>query len=129
MKFSKLFLFVILLYATSSCGQDYQTKSQLEHEIIGEWIHEDDEKTKITFNAGGVMKRFSKNELQSTGNYEITTTCNGEELEEGLFLKVLHQEDNYSCSYIGGINYNKNGIFSFMTAQQGKIVVYKREGL
>ncbi len=122
-----MFLFVFLLYTSSICGQDHQTKSELEKEILGTWILEKDPRTKITFEENGIMRTFGNNKLRSTVNYEISETCNGEGLEEGFFLKVEEQDSGSSCSFIESINYNNNDNFTLITEQQGKIVVFTKE--
>lgn len=67
------------------------------------------------------MKEYSDNELILTKKYEITTTCNGEDLGDNpehnrYFLKIYkdNDENTSGCLYLDGFNYDGNGILSFM---------------
>ena len=119
-------LFLILLCTHLSSAQEYQSKSELENEILGTWYYDNDLKSKITFSENGTVKRFFEDELQSTATFEITSSCDGEELPEKQFFLKETDENGSSCSYIEAINFNENGIFSLMTKSQGRLIVLKK---
>ena len=119
--------FFFLLIANSSCAQDYQSKSDLEKEIVGTWHYEIEPKSKITFSDDGIVKRYFEDKLQYTSRYEITDNCEGEKLQDRhFFLKENDDKGSSYCLYIQAINYNNNGFFTLMTISQGKIIVLKR---
>ncbi len=117
---------LILLSTHIISAQEYQSKSELENEILGTWYYDNDLKSKITFSENGTVKRFFENELQSTATFEITSSCDGEELPDNQFFLKETDENGSSCSYIEAINFNENGIFSLMTKSQGRVIVLKR---
>ncbi|WP_026915887.1 hypothetical protein [Christiangramia portivictoriae] len=127
MKYLKLA--VLLLFIThTACAQDYQTKDELENQIIGSWHLENSAEDRIIFFKDGTVKRSDENGSISADKYEITKDCNGEKLSnKNFFLKIIGENGISSCAYIEGINYDNNGIFSLMTKNQGKIIVYKRD--
>ncbi|MGB8705608.1 MAG: hypothetical protein WCD31_11305, partial [Gillisia sp.] len=95
--------------------------------IIGSWHLENNAQERIIFFKDGTVERYNGNELRSAGKYEITDNGEGEKLSnENFFLEEISENGISSCYYIESINYNNNGIFSLMTKNQGKIVVYKR---
>lgn len=120
LKISLLFL----LIGHSGGAQEYQSKYEVEHEILGTWQYETDPRTKITFSDDGVVKRYFGDELHSTGTYEITSCCDGEELPDNqFFLKENGKDGTSFCSYIEGVNFNNNEFFTVMTRSRGKIIV------
>ena len=126
MKYIKITL-LLLLITNSGYAQDYQSKMELEKQIIGSWHLENNAQERIIFFKDGTVERYNGNELRSAGKYEITDNCEGEKLSnENFFLEEISENGISSCYYIESINYNNNGIFSLMTKNQGKIVVYKR---
>ena len=126
MKYYKIF--VLLLFINSAYAQDYNSKTELQHEIIGIWHLEKTPEDKIAFFKDGTLKRFVGDTLKSISNYKITKDCNGEKLlTNDWFLKETDRDGASSCAYIEGINSNNNGILSLMTKSQGKIVIYKKE--
>jgi hypothetical protein len=125
MNYFKIFLLILLGTHTIS-AQEYQSKPELEKEIVGTWHYENEPKSKIVFYDNGTLKRYFEKELQSVSSYEITSNCDGEVLPENqFFLQETDKNDSF-CSYIEAINFNKNGIFSLMTKSQGRIIVLKR---
>jgi len=119
---------ILLLFSINiSSAQDYQTKDELKNQIIGSWHLENSIQDKIIFFEDGTIKRFYENELQSSGNYEITKKCEGETLSnKSYFLKEISENGSSFCAYIDSINYVNNGFFTLMTKNRGKIVIYKR---
>lgn len=125
MSYFNITLFLLLIAHCNA--QDYQSKSELEKEIIGAWHFESDTESIITFSEDGIVKRFFGDTLQSTSNYEITENCDGEELQNNnFFLKETDDKGSSFCLYIEGINYDNNGFFTLMTKSQGKVVVLKK---
>ncbi len=117
-----------LLLTNTACAQDYQSKNELENEIIGSWHLENSPEDKITFYKDGTVKRYIGEVLRTTSKYEITKECNEEKLfNNGSFLKEINENGISSCAYIEAINYDDNGFFSLMTQSQGKIIVYKKD--
>ncbi len=126
MKYLKITV-LLLLITNTACAQDYQTKDELENQIIGSWHLENSAEDRITFFKDGTVKRFDENGLIFSDKYEITKDCDGEKLSNtDFFLKMIGENGIASCAYIEGINYDNNGIFSLMTKNQGKMIVYKR---
>lgn len=126
MKYIKITL-LLLLITNSGYAQDHQSKIELEKQIIGSWHLENSAQERIIFFKDGTVERYNGNELRSAGKYEITDNCEGEKLSnENFFLKEISENGISSCDYIESINYDNNGLFSLMTKNQGKLVVYKR---
>ena len=126
MKYLKI-TFLLLFIANTGCAQDSQSKEELENQIIGSWHLENSPKAIWTFYENGTVKRFEGNELRSSGKYEITKNCDEEILSnKNFFLRQISENGHTSCDYIEAINYDNNGLFSLMTVNQGKIVVFKK---
>lgn len=130
----KNILTFLTLALFSSCvlfsqTNDNSTIEDYRKEIIGTWINENNSNTKIEFTNDGKIKRYFKNALKFINKYYISRTCDGEmiSLNKGYFLKTITNKGNEFCAYIEGLNYENNGLFSIMTKNQGKIVVYKKQ--
>jgi len=119
---------IILLITNSACAQDYQTKDELAKQIIGSWHLENSAEDRLNFFKDGTLERSIENGSISSNKYEITKDCDGEKLsDKDFFLKIIDENGISSCAYIEGINYDENGIFSMMTKNQGKIIVYRKD--
>lgn len=125
MNYLKITLLIFLCSHLIS-SQEYQTKSELEKEILGTWHYENEPKSKIVFFDDGTLKRYMEDELQSVSSYKITPNCDGEELPEKQYFLRETDENGSSCSYIEAINFNDNGFFSLMTKSQGRIIILKK---
>ncbi|WP_424493374.1 hypothetical protein [Salinimicrobium sp. GXAS 041] len=127
MKYLKITV-LLLLITNTACAQDYQTKDELAKQIIGSWHLENSAEDRLTFFKDGTLQRSDENGSISIEKYEITKDCDGEKLSnKDFFLKVIDENGIFSCAYIEGINYDENGIFSLMTKNQGKIIVYNED--
>ncbi len=128
----KLYIITLSIFATLfSCKSYSQTDLNsnildYQQEILGVWIMENHSDTKIEFTSNGEIKRFYDNILESTDQYVITNTCDGETQTETYFLKTIDEDGSVFCAYIEGLNYEGNNMMSIMTKDQGKIVVYVR---
>ena len=127
MKYLKIAV-ILLLITNSACAQEHQTKDELAKQIIGSWHLENSSEDRLTFFKDGTLERSIENGSISSDKYEITKDCDGEKLsDKDFFLKIIDENGISSCAYIEGINYDENGIFSLMTKNQGKIIVYRKD--
>jgi len=102
---------------------------QAKQDIIGTWILENDSNTKIIFQTDGTVKTYYINTLNATYQYEISNSCNGETLNNQLFLKTLNNQNQViDCSYLDSINYNNNnGKMTLVSQNQGKVIVFNKQ--
>lgn len=123
-----LTLLLFIFFTLTANAQDYQSKAELEKEILGTWSREDSPGALLKFYRNGKLERYYKGELSSTSLYEITKTCDGETSKKGdYFLKELRGDDFVACAYIEHINANGKGLFTIMSAQRGQIIIYCKE--
>jgi len=120
---------VVLLITLASCNGIAQvSQTQAEQEIIGTWLLENDSNTKLVFQNNGTVKTYYSNVLHSTNRYEINNVCDGETLNNQLFLKTLNnQNEVIDCSYLDSINYNNNGKMTLVSQNQGKVILFIKQ--
>jgi len=131
-KMKNLSIIVTILSVISSFGSIAQTSysniKQAKQEIIGTWLLENDPNTKFIYESNSTVKTYYSDVLYSTHQYEISHNCNGEKLDDQLFLKTLDNPDQaIECTYLENINYNNNGRMTLVTQKQGKVIVLIRE--
>lgn len=122
------FILLASLYSCKSLSQTNldSTLEDYQQEILGVWIMENHPETKIEFTSNGEINRLYDDILESTDQYVITNTCDGETQTETYFLKTIDSDGSIFCAYIEGLNFEGNNMMSLMTKNQGKIVVYVR---
>jgi hypothetical protein len=126
MKYLKT-IFIFLISFNMCSAQEYQSKDELEKEIIGTWYREIDEDSKYVFSENGWIKHYYINKFQDSSTYAITANCGNENLANSqYFLKETYKNGSTECAYIEGINVDDNSFFSLMT-KNGKVVVFKKE--
>jgi len=127
MKFYELLFFFVISYACKAQTLNPEI-TQAEQEIIGTWILENDSNTKLIFQTNGTVKTYYSNVLHSTHQYEINNVCDGETLNNQLFLKTLNnQNEAIDCSYLDSVNYNNNGKMTLVSQNQGKVIVFNKQ--
>ncbi len=125
-----LLIFTFLFLAISCKAQTLNPDLiQAKQEIIGTWLLVNDSNTKLIFQSNGTVKTYYSNTLNATHQYEISNSCNGETLNNKLFLKTLNnQNEVINCSYLDSINYNNNnGKMTLVSQNQGKIIVFNKQ--
>ena len=126
----KLFQLLILFVICFACKAQTLNPDliQAEQEIIGTWILENDSNTKLIFQSNSTVKTYYNDLLHSTNQYEINNVCDGETLNNQLFLKTLNnQNEVIDCSYLDSINYNNNGKMTLVSQIQGKVIVFYKQ--
>jgi|TARA_Y100000588_G_C14064340_1_gene842967 hypothetical protein len=127
MKFYELLFFFVISYACKAQTLNPDL-NQAEQEIIGTWILENDSNTKLIFQSNGTVKTYYSNTLNATHQYEISNSCNGETLNNQLFLKTLNNQNKViDCSYLDSINYNNSGKMTLVSQNQGKVIVLNKQ--
>ena len=132
-KIMKKFFLLILIQSSFlfSCKAQGIQQPNLETEIIGSWISNDDPTYKLVFTQNGYEKSYYNNTLSSTFTYSITTECNGQTLTTNydIFLRVVDTEDNeIYCHFLNGIHTNQNGVKTLsITTERGKLELYTKQ--
>ncbi len=100
-----------------------------EDEIIGAWVLESDNLSKMTCDEYGVMKNYYDDELINTLQYLIAPTCReytsgGEE----VFIKTIDTDGNISCDLLNGFHEDTSGVITLsITSESGKLFLFTKE--
>ena len=120
-------LITVLFISCVSCKAQ-APQQNVENEIIGTWIAEDDTKVKLIFNTDGTLVEYYNNELMDTFNYTISHQCGTESDNNAWFLETSDQSElDIRCYEIYGANPNNNGILSIRDMTTGKIFIYNKQ--
>lgn len=125
-----LLIFMLASFLFNCKAQQIQ-QPNLESEIIGTWISNDDSTYKIVFTQNGYERSYHNNILSSTFIYSITTQCNGQTLTESydIFLKVVDADDSeVYCHFLNGIHTDENGVKTLsIRTERGKLELYTKQ--
>lgn len=100
--------------------------SQINQEIIGIWINEDDLSYKLEFLDNGVLKEYVNNQLVATLAYSISHSCETTSDPSFEFLKKIENDGSTYCYEINGINIDNSGILSIRSMENGKLYIFNR---
>ncbi|MDA9317165.1 hypothetical protein N9Q58_04540 [Polaribacter sp.] len=102
-------------------------QENVQNEIIGTWIAEDDTKVKLIFNTSGVLSDYYDNELMDTYDYSISHLCGSESDNKAWFLRTSNQNElEIRCYELYGANPNNSQILSIRDMTTGKIFIYNK---
>ena len=125
-KNTSILIIICLLFCTNCKAQALQPNVQTE--IIGTWIAEDDLNVKLIFKSNGVMLDYYENELTDTFNYSISHQCGSESDNNSWFLKTsLQNELEIRCYEIYGVNDNNDKVLSIRDMTTGKKFLYNKQ--
>lgn len=120
-------IMTVLFFSCVSCKAQ-ALQQNVQNEIIGTWIAEDDTKVKLIFNTNGVLSEYYDNELMDTYDYSISHQCGTESDNNAWFLKTSDQNElDIRCYELYGANPNNNGILSIRDMITGKIFIYNKQ--
>lgn len=122
-----IFIILINLFCLNSCrGQALQ--ENVDQEIIGTWIAEDDPKVKLVFSSNGELKDYYNNELTDTYDYSISHECGSESDTNAWFLKTSNKAVlEIRCYEIYGVNDNNDKVLSIRDMRTGKTFIYNKQ--
>lgn len=98
-------------------------------EILGEWVSINDSSSRMIFYSNGIYKGYYNQELIYTYHYDISRTCEDNQLTMAHNLLLITYDNDgtkLGCDIIQALNNNNSGILSFTTEGQGKNILYKR---
>ncbi|WP_298515163.1 hypothetical protein [uncultured Kordia sp.] len=125
MKYIKLILLFSLILTIECKAQ--QAQVNIDTEIIGTWVSEDDPKIKLVFNSDGQCLEYYDSVLSDTFSYSISNQCEEELDVNTWFLKMIDSEDlDEYCYELYGANYDNNNTLSMRFMGNGKIYVYNK---
>ncbi|HRB29885.1 MAG TPA: hypothetical protein PK872_00115 [Ferruginibacter sp.] len=125
-------ILVFLIFMMSSSYTRAQTQQpNLNTEIIGTWIAEDEPNYKLVFSQDGHMKTYFSNVISSDFIYSITTLCSGQTLtaDYNIFLKLIDTENNSTyCNFLNGIHTDSSGVKTLsIRSERGKLTLYTKQ--
>jgi len=106
------------------------TQNDLNQEIIGVWVSQDDLNYKrefILINGVKTCNEYYENQLQDSHEYLISNTCNNENNPDSIYLSIITNLMDKECFEINAINYDNNNIMSIINLQTGKIELYNKQ--
>ncbi len=134
MKTIKLVLLICFIGVTFNCKAQQFQELNLETNIIGTWILDDDPLIKNVFTTSGKYLRYYKNALRYTGTYSIGTSCKGQTIidDDDIFLRITSTSIEFGdtiCYYINTINTDSSGVItlSLTSAGRGRLVVFTKQ--
>jgi len=102
-------------------------QQNINSEIIGSWVSEDDANNKLTFNSNGECKEFYNNVLVDTYTYSISHQCANESDNKAWFLKMIDSDDlDERCYELYGANADSSNTLSIRDLTTGKIFLYNK---
>jgi hypothetical protein len=126
-KYTYLAIITICLLTTISCKAQ-ALQPNVQNEIIGTWIAEDDINVKLVFFTNDTYKSYYEGELSNTYDYSISHQCGIELDNNAWFLKTTNQEDfGQRCYEIYGVNDNSDRVLSIRDMTTGKIFIYNKQ--
>lgn len=103
----------------------------LNSEILGSWVSNDDPNHKLVFSQNGSHTVYYNNLLSASYTYSITTQCKSQTLRGNynIFLKITDTEDNETyCQLLNGIHTDENGVKTLsITIDRGKLYLYTKQ--
>jgi hypothetical protein len=124
-----IYLATITICILSSFRCKAQTlQANVQNEIIGIWIAEDDLNVKLVFTSDNKILDYYDNELTDTFTFSISHQCGSESDNNAWFLKMRDNEDlSERCYEIYGANDNGDKILSIRDLVSGKIFLYNKQ--
>ena len=126
MKTIKLVLLICYIGVTFNCKAQQLQEANLETNIIGTWILNDDPKVKYIFTSGGKFLQYYNNELMFTScTYSIGTSCKGQTLTGNydIFLRITSTSIEFgdtTCYIINTINTDSSGVITLSLTSAGR---------
>jgi hypothetical protein len=123
-----IYLATITIMLSSYSCKAQVLQSNVQTEIIGTWIAEDDINVKLVFTSNNKILDYYDNILTDTFSYSISHQCGTESDNNAWFLKKTDQEDSSQICYeIYGVNDNSDSVLSIRNMTTGKIFLYNKQ--
>lgn len=131
----KLILLICFIGVTFNCKAQQIQELNLETNIIGTWIMNDDPLVKIIFTSRGKYLLYNDNVLMDTYTYSYSfgKSCNSETLtsDDDIFLRIVNTSVEFGdtiCYFINTININLSGVTTLsLTSERGQLVVFTKQ--
>lgn len=123
----RVYLTIIIVFLSSYNCKAQVLQPNVQNEIIGTWVAEDDTNVKLIFKSNGELLDYYENELTDTFDYTISHACGSESDNNAWFLKSSNQiELEIRCYEIFGVNDNDDKVLSIRDMTTGKIFIYNK---
>lgn len=99
-----------------------------EEDIIGTWVSNDDVLWKMSFDENGEREDYYENVLNGKYAYYISDSCNGQTLQDEIFLISIDATLDKTCDILNGFHEDSNGVITLsITTERGKLYLFTKE--